>query len=65
MKLITIIKVGEPIEKGLKRYKQKINKLNLIKYYKEKQYYIKPSKIKRLKKFRKLYLIKKKIYENN
>ncbi|MDH3004979.1 MAG: 30S ribosomal protein S21 [Candidatus Shikimatogenerans sp. JK-2022] len=59
MKLITIIKEGESIEKGLKKYKNKINKLNLIKIYRDKQYYIKPSKKRRLKKLKKMYIIKK------
>ncbi|WGH24792.1 MAG: 30S ribosomal protein S21 [Candidatus Shikimatogenerans bostrichidophilus] len=65
MNLITIIKEGQNIEKGLKIHKKKITKLNLIKNIKNKLYYKKPSEIKRLKKIRKEYLILKKIKNLN
>ncbi|WGH25707.1 MAG: 30S ribosomal protein S21 [Candidatus Shikimatogenerans bostrichidophilus] len=64
MKLITIIKEGESIDKALKIYKKKINKLNVIKYYREKLQYIKPSKKKRIQKLRKKFLIKKSLNIN-
>ncbi|MDH3004384.1 MAG: 30S ribosomal protein S21 [Candidatus Shikimatogenerans sp. JK-2022] len=60
MKLITKIKEGQSIEIGLKKYKNKLNKLNLLKNYKKKLFFVKPSILKRLKKLRKQYLIKKK-----
>ncbi|WGH26070.1 MAG: 30S ribosomal protein S21 [Candidatus Shikimatogenerans bostrichidophilus] len=63
MKLITIIKEGDNIDKYLKIYKKKINKLNVIKILKEKLQYIKPSKKRRLKLLKKKYIIKKNIYE--
>ncbi|WGH24608.1 MAG: 30S ribosomal protein S21 [Candidatus Shikimatogenerans bostrichidophilus] len=61
MKLITLLKEGQNIEKGLRIHKKKISKLNIIKDIKNKLYYKKPSEIKRLKNLRKKYLISKKI----
>ncbi|WGH25582.1 MAG: 30S ribosomal protein S21 [Candidatus Shikimatogenerans bostrichidophilus] len=59
MKLITIVKEGEPIDKALKKYKKKINKLNLIKVYRDKLFYLKPSIKKRINFFKKKYFLKK------
>lgn len=47
MKLITTIKEGESIEKALKKYKKKLDKIRLIKELRDRQQYIKPSVIKR------------------
>lgn len=60
MKLITIVKEGQGIERALKAYKKKIKKLNIIKLIRNKQYYKKPSEIKRNKNIKKKYLILKK-----
>ncbi|WGH28094.1 MAG: 30S ribosomal protein S21 [Candidatus Shikimatogenerans bostrichidophilus] len=65
MKLITIIKEGENIEKALKKYKNKINKLNLIKNIRNKSYYIKPSIKRRQIKIRKKFIINKIIFNND
>ncbi|MDH3003846.1 MAG: 30S ribosomal protein S21 [Candidatus Shikimatogenerans sp. JK-2022] len=60
MKLITIVKEGENIEKALKQYKKKINKINLIKNIKNNLYYVKPSIKRRIKVMKKKFLIKNK-----
>jgi len=43
-------KPGENIERMIKRFKKKISKGDLINEIKRKMFYIKPSKLKRLKK---------------
>jgi ribosomal protein S21 len=47
MKLITVIKEGESIEKALKKYKKKIDKAKVMKELRDRKQYVKPSKIKR------------------
>lgn len=49
MKLITVIKEGESIEKALKKYKKKIDKSKMMKELRGRQQYVKQSKIKRNK----------------
>lgn len=47
MKLITLIKEGESIEKALKKHKKKFDKARIIKELRERQQYIKPSRKRR------------------
>lgn len=61
MLIITNLKEGDNIEKGLKIYKNKIKKINLIKNYKSKEFYLKPSIKRRLLRKKKKYLIQKKL----
>ncbi|WGH27900.1 MAG: 30S ribosomal protein S21 [Candidatus Bostrichicola ureolyticus] len=49
MKLITIVKEGESIDKVLKRYKKKFDQARIMKELRERQQYIKPSEIRRNK----------------
>ena len=57
------------IEEALKRFKRKVKDSNLFLYLKEKEYYTKPSEIKRhkrnLAKLRTKYAIEKEKSENN
>ncbi|WOX79379.1 30S ribosomal protein S21 [Candidatus Shikimatogenerans bostrichidophilus] len=50
MNLTINIKEGDNIEKILKIYKYKINKLQVIKIFKNNLHYIKPSQKKRINK---------------
>ncbi|HEX9232612.1 MAG TPA: 30S ribosomal protein S21 [Blattabacteriaceae bacterium] len=47
MKLTTFLKEGESIDKALKKYKKKIEKIHLLKEIRDRKYYIKPSSIRR------------------
>lgn len=61
--LMIKIKDGESIEKAIKRYKRKCEKIRLLKELRKIQFYVKPSIKKReafLKAYYKQYLISKK-----
>jgi small subunit ribosomal protein S21 len=47
MKLTTLLKEGESLEKALKKYKKKIEKIHLLKEIRDRKYYIKPSLYRR------------------
>ncbi|XOD68385.1 MAG: 30S ribosomal protein S21 [Flavobacteriales bacterium AspAUS03] len=49
MRLITVIKEGESIEKALKKHKKKLDRTRVIRELRQRQQYIKPSKIRRNK----------------
>ena len=45
--LIIIPRKGEPLDRMLKRYKQKVDKVKLVKRIRERVFYKKPSVIRR------------------
>ena len=45
-----IVKDGEPFEKALRRFKKLWEKAGILRDYKSKQYYLKPSEQKKLAK---------------
>lgn len=47
MKLTTFLKEGESLDKALKKYKKKIEKIHLMKEIRDRKYYIKPSSHRR------------------
>ncbi|WP_185861167.1 30S ribosomal protein S21 [Blattabacterium cuenoti] len=47
MILITIVREGESIDKALKKSKKKFDKTRILKEFREKQQYIKPSEDRR------------------
>lgn len=47
MKLTTFLKEGESLDKALKKYKKKIEKIHLMKEIRDRKYYIKPSSQRR------------------
>ncbi len=47
MILITSVREGESIEKALKKIKKKFDKTRILKEFREKQQYIKPSEYRR------------------
>lgn len=63
MKLITLIKEGESIEKALKKHKKKFDKARVIKELRERQQYIKPSRKQRNQIIKAKYREKMKLQE--
>ena len=47
------IKTGEPFEKALRRFKKKWEKAGILRDYKAKSYYLKPSELKKIAKTKK------------
>ena len=48
-----IVKDGEPFEKALRRFKKKWEKAGILRDYKAKSYYLKPSELKKIAKTKK------------
>ena len=44
------VKDGEPFEKALRRFKKKWEKAGILRDYKAKSYYLKPSELKKIHK---------------
>lgn len=61
--LITTVREGESIEKAIKKSKKKFDKTKILKEYREKQQYIKPSEEKRNKILKAIYREKMKLKE--
>lgn len=49
------LKDNEPIERALKRFKKKLDKVSVLKELKERRYYTKPSSKRRDEKLRAIY----------
>jgi len=58
--LIINLKEGETIERAIKRYKRKCDKTQLIKNFRNIQYYLKPSAKKREEIYKTIYKYKMK-----
>ena len=56
--IIVPVKVGENIERALKRFKRKFDKTGVIKELRARQQYDKPSVLRRLKMERAIYVQK-------
>ena len=49
------VKEGEPFEKALRRFKKKWEKAGILREFKSRTYYLKPSELKRIAKTKLLY----------
>ena len=49
----TIVKDGEPFEKALRRFKKKWEKAGILREFKSRTYYLKPSELKKIAKQKK------------
>ena len=53
------VKDGEPFEKALRRFKKKWEKAGILREFKSRTYYLKPSEARKMEKVRKKNTIKR------
>ena len=63
--IIVPVKEGESIDRALKRYKRKYEKTGVVKEFRARQQFTKPSVIKRAQKIKAAYVLKLREAEEN